>query len=286
MVEFPMPNCLITPLIRSVVVATVFCLLFPAGSFAATLKIGGTGAALGTMRILADEFVRLRPDISVNIPDSLGSGGGIKAVLAGALDIGLSSRQLKPKERDAGARVTHYATTPFVLVTRVSESNPAHDLSSQELVKAFSGDAVHWKNGTPIRIILRNERDSSTRILIASFDGMGAALARARAIPGIPVAFTEQDNMDLAETLPGALTTGSLTAILAENRRLAPIAIDGVAPTLENLATGAYKISKYFYLVTGPETSETALEFIRFIRSAEGATILRTTGNLAVSPLG
>jgi len=281
-----MDRCLVNRLFRSVLFAAVVGLLFPAASFAATLKIGGTGAALGTMRILADEFVRLRPDISVEIPDSLGSGGGIKAVLAGALDIALSSRQLKPKERDGGARATHYATTPFVLVTRVSESNPAPGLSSQELVKAFSGDKVHWKDGTPIRIILRNERDSSTRIIIAAFDGMDAALARARAIPGISVAFTEQDNMDLAETLPGALTTGSLTAILAENRPLAPIAIDGVTPTLENLATGAYKISKSFYLVTGPETSGTALEFIRFIRSAEGAPILRTTGNLAVSLQG
>ena len=90
----------------------------------------------------------------------------------------------------------------------------------------------------------------------------------------------------MAETLPGALTTGSLTAILAENRPLAPIAIDGVTPTLENLATGAYKISKSFYLVTGSETSGTALEFIRFIRSAKGAAILRTTGNLAVSLQG
>ena len=281
-----MPDRRVTSLTRAVVVAAVFCLLFPAGSFAATLKIGGTGSALATMRILADEFVRLRPDISVEIPDSLGSGGGIKALLAGALDIALSSRMLKPKERDAGARATPYATTPFVLVTRVSESNSAPDLSSKELVKAFSGDAVHWKDGTAIRIILRNERDTSTRILIAAFDGMDAALTRARAIPGIPVTSTEQDNMDLAETLPGALTTASLTAILSEERSLAPIAIDGVAPTLENLATGAYKISKYFYLVTGPETSETALEFIRFIRSAEGAAILRTTGNLAVSPLG
>ncbi len=281
-----MPNCVITPLIRSVVLATVFCLLFPVGSFAATLKIGGTGAALGTMRILADEFVRLRPDISVEIPDSLGSGGGIKAVLAGALDIALSSRQLKPKERDAGAGATLYATTPFVLVTPVNESNPAPGLSSQELVKAFSGDVVHWKDGTRILIILRNKKDTSTKILIAAFDGMDAALARARAIPGIPVAFTEQDNMDLAETLPGALTTASLTAILSEERSLAPIAIDGVAPTLENLATSAYKISKSFYLVTGPETGGTALEFIRFVRSAEGAAILRTTGNLAVSPLG
>ncbi len=101
-----MSNRFVTSLIRSVFVAAVICLPFSGSGFAATLKIGGTGAALGTMRLLADEFVRLHPDTSIVIPDSLGSGGGIKAVLAGALDIALSSRQLKSKEKNAGAKST------------------------------------------------------------------------------------------------------------------------------------------------------------------------------------
>ncbi len=64
-----MSNRFVTPLIRSVIVFTAFCLLLPTTGFAATLKIGGTGAALGTMRVLADEFVRIHPDVSVVIPD-------------------------------------------------------------------------------------------------------------------------------------------------------------------------------------------------------------------------
>ncbi len=66
-----MSNRFVTPLIRSVLVAVSVCLLFPTNGIAATLKIGGTGAALGTMRVLADEFVRLRPDVSVVIPDKV-----------------------------------------------------------------------------------------------------------------------------------------------------------------------------------------------------------------------
>ncbi len=281
-----MSGCIVNRLLRSALLAALVCLPLPASSFAATLKIGGTGAALATMRMLADEFVRLHPDTSIEIPDSLGSSGGIRAALAGALDIALSSRLLKAKERDAGAKSTRYATTPFILVTPVSDSNPAPSLTSEELVKAFSGEPARWNDGTPIRIILRSKDDSSTKILIAAFDGMGAALAAARAIPGIPVTHTEQDNMTLAETLPGALTTGSLTAILAENRSLTPIAIDGVRPTLENLADGSYPISKTLYLVTGPKTSQVAQDFFRFVHSAEGAAILRDTGNLTVAPAG
>ncbi len=92
--------------------------------------------------------------------------------------------------------------------------------------------------------------------------------------------------MTLAETLPGALTIGSLTVILAENRSLTPISIDGVRPTLENLADGTYPISKSLYLVTNPKVNQVALDFIRFVQSNEGASILRTTGNLAVSTEG
>ena len=280
----------ISPTIRKILGATflitLLCQAVGATAKAESLKIGGTGAALGTMRILADEFVRLRPDVSVEIPNSLDSGGGIKAVLAGALDIALSSRQLKPKERNAGARAKQYATTPFILVTPISHSNPPPGLTSEQLLKAYSGEPVHWNDGTPIRIILRREKDSSTRILIAAFDGMDVALARARTLPGIPVAFSEQDNMDLAETMTGALTTGSLTVIIAENRPLTPIAINGVRPTLENLADGAYPISKSLYLVTGPKVSQLALDFLRFVQTTEGAAILKKTGNLPVSPQG
>ena len=271
---------------RFILVGVMACLLSPTAGLATTLKIGGTGAALGTMRILADAFTRKNPDISVEVPGSLGSSGGIKAVIAGALDVGLSSRPLKSKERQAGARQIHYARTPFVLVTSAHDIDPGPALSSPELIEIFSGASTRWDDGTPIRIILRGERDTSTRLLISAFEGMQAALATARAIPGIPVTPTEQDNMDLAESLAGSLTTASLTALLAENRALTQVVIDGVAPTLDNLANGSYRISKSSYIVTGPEISPPARAFIQFVLSADGAAILRATGNLPIAPNG
>ena len=168
-------------------------------------------------------------------------------------------------------------------VSSLRNPNPVPNLSSQELVRIFSGAPARWDDGTPVRIILRNKKDTSTKILISAFEGMDVALASARAIPGIPVAATEQDNMDLAERMPGALTTSSLTLVLAERRSVTPIAIDGVAPTVENLANGSYRLIKNFYLVTGPKVSRLALQFIRFVRSAKGTAILKATGNLAAT---
>lgn len=276
-------DCNVRRSMRFILVGALACLLSPTAGLATTLKIGGTGAALGTVRILADAFMRRNPDISVAVPGNLGSHGGIKGVMAGVLDIGLISRPLKSMERRSGARHVYYARTPFVLVTSARDSNPSPALSSPQLVEIFSGASTNWDDGTPIRIILRSVRDTSTRLLILALDGMHAALVKARAMPGIPVARTEQDNLDLAESLAGSLTTASLTALLAEHRPLTPIAIDGVAPTLDNLANGSYRYSKSFYMVTRPEISRPARAFIRFVLSADGAAILRATGNLPIA---
>ena len=266
------------PVLGRIFVGTLLCLLIPATVSAATLNVGGTGAALGAMQALAQAFQKARPDVSVQVPDSLGSGGGIRATIAGALDIGLSSRPLKDEERAKGAKQQAYAKSPFVLVTSGKSPNPA--LTSAQFIAFFGGGTLTWADGTPIRLILRPKDDSDTKILKAGFKGIEPALAKARATQGIPVASTDQQALDKAEALPGSLTTATLSAVIAEGRSLNPIAIDGVTPTVENLANGSYRHFKTLYLITGAGVSTLAQEFMDFIRSAEGARVLRETGNL------
>lgn len=256
-------------------------LFVPATGQAASLKIGGTGSALGTMRILCDAFTRIHADVTVEIPNSLGSGGGIQAVLHGAIDIALSSRPLKDGERAVGARELPYSKTPFILYT--SRRNPEIGLTRAEVVEIFTGHGPTWPDGTPIRVILRPERDSDTDILTANFPGMDRALKIARMSRGFPTAYSDQDAMDLAESAPGSVTTGTLTAIVAERRPLKGIPIDGVAPTVANLENGSYTLSKTLSFVIGPDPSPSAMKFIRFVNSAEGAAVLRGTGNLPLS---
>lgn len=254
-------------------------LLLPQTVFGATaLNIGGTGAALGTMRILAAAYNGGHPDVTVTVAESLGSGGGIRASIAGAIDIGLSSRPLKPAELKRGAKEIAYAKSPFVLVT--NNKRNGIDVSSDRIVDIFSGRRTTWQDGTRIRVILRPRDDSDYKLLMKNFSGIGKSLAKAQAQPSFPIAHTDQEAMDLAEKIEGSITTATYSAVLAENRSLSPLAIDGVAPTLENLASGSYKISKILRFVLGPNTNETALDFIRFVESSVGAEILRRTGNL------
>jgi phosphate transport system substrate-binding protein len=66
----------------------LFVGLSVAAAFGAeTIRIGGTGSALGTMRALGEAFRKQYPNMEVVVVPGLGSGGGRKALMGGAPDI-------------------------------------------------------------------------------------------------------------------------------------------------------------------------------------------------------
>ncbi|MDH3919746.1 MAG: hypothetical protein OEU25_16410, partial [Rhodospirillales bacterium] len=87
----------------------------------------------------------------------------------------------------------------------------------------------------------------------------------------------------LAEKLAGSLATASLSAVIAEDRSLQPLVLDGVAPTVDNLSNGSYPLSKTFYAVVPNDPDQLTKRFIRFLASAEGARLLRRHGSLPLA---
>lgn len=266
-----------------VLAAIALALATGASAAAETLKIGGTGATLGSMKRMAEAFSKVRPDIEVEIPRSLGSTGGITAVNAGAIDIGLTSRALKDAEKQAGAVEMPYATTPFVFVTSLTT---APGLSRQDVVDIYDGRKTGWPDGQAIRILLRPVSDSDTQLLVKLLPDAAPGVAALHESQVIPVMTTDQDNLDAAEKLPGSFAAASLCTVLGEDRRVTVLAIDGVEPTLDNLASGAYPFSRILYFVTRAERSAAAQAFIDFVGSEEGRRVLRDTGSLPTPTKG
>ena len=126
--------------IRTVCVAAIVAAfaLVPVGARADSIKIGGTG--LGTMKLMAQEFNKYRPDAQLMVTPSLGSTGAIRAVLAGTVDIGISARPVTPEERRQGATSRAYARTPFVVAT--GAKNRGAGLTLAQLVQSYSGQAI------------------------------------------------------------------------------------------------------------------------------------------------
>lgn len=247
---------------------------------AEAIKIGGTGTGLGSMKLLAQEFNRVRPDAQLIVTPSLGSTGAIRAVLAGAIDVGISARPVTAQEQGQGASARAYARTPFVIATGIKTK--AAGLTLSELVQIYSGKTTRWPDGSPVRLVMRPEADADTVAMRAFSAAMNSAISTALTRPGLRMADTDQDNADALETLPGALGATTLTQILTENRALKALTLDGVAPTLQSLAGGRYSYHKTLYLVTGRSPSPLAKDFAAFVRSPAGQVVLAKSGNLAL----
>lgn len=265
--------------VRLGLIVTAF-VLSPSMAQAAMLTMGGTGGDLATIRLLADAYTRLHPEVKVQILESMGSGGAVNAVLAGAVDIGLTSRPATDAERARGLRATAYARSPLVFA--VAKDSARTGVSRQELAALYAGEPV--QNGAA-RLILRPESDSDTLILRRNLPHLVQPLNRAYQRLGVPIAATDQDAADMIATTPDGFCTTTLSLIIAEKRPLKPLALDGVSPSTTNVANGSYPLVKEFYFVLAPNRNALAEQFLTFMRSDQATAILTATGHLAVRPL-
>lgn len=245
---------------------------------AQTLRLGGTGGAMGMVRRIADAHAAA--GLRIDIVPGLGSSGAINAVADGVIDLAVTSRPLKPKEAEKGLVAILFARTPMVWIT--SHPAPA-GINSADIPGIFAAATPTWADGSPINIVLRLASDTDVAIVEGYVPGLAEAFAEARRRPEIPVAATDQDNAAVAEQLPGSFAHAGLSQVVTEHRNLRVVPIDGVEPTLENLESGDYPWGKPFYLVYAPGTEEAAGGLLEYLRSDQGRMLLRDAGSLPVT---
>ena len=258
-------------------IALLVCVAFlPQFAWGEPVRLGGTGAALATMRLIGDALRKDDPQFAFEIVPNLGSGGGLQALKRDAIHVAVISRALNKEEEAAGLRAFEYGKTPFVLAT-AKKNGPG--VSLDQIAEIYSGKRATWVDGTPIRLVLRPANDSDTSALAAFSPAVKQALAHAHAREGLMIAVTDQDAADQIMRLPGGLGTASLSLILSEDRALLALPIDGVAASVQNLATGTYPYAKSMYLVVKGEPQGAPARFLQFVRSAKGRKILAATGH-------
>lgn len=242
--------------------------------------MSGTGSALGTMHRLATRFEAANPDLHVHLLPSVGSSGAFRAVAEGALDVGISARPPGPGERALRLVTVPYARTPFVFA--VGPGSNVAGITADEAVRIYRGEIQRWPSGERVRVVLRPRGDVDTLVLRGISSDMAAAVDAADAREGMLVAATNQQCDDILLTTPGAIGPSTLTQIVAEATPLRALSWNRVAPTVENLASGAYPLEKTLLLVVRPSPTPAVRRFLAFLASPEARRIIEQTGNLAV----
>ena len=248
---------------------------------AAEVAIGGTGAALGAMKVLGDAYAAATPRARIRTVPSLGSGGGIKALVAGAIQIAVVSRPLTTEERAKGLIEREIIRTPFIFA--VHRQAPVAKVTLSELAEIYAGTRSTWQDGTRTRPILRPVTDVDTEVLSAMSPTLRQAVKTAHELPGKNIAVTDTDTADELERVPGAIGTSTLLLINSEKRALKALDVDGVAATTANLRNGRYPYQKSIYVVVSPRSGPVAQAFAAYMASTAAAPLIAGMGGLQVA---
>lgn len=244
------------------------------------IVIGGTGAALGAMAVLGNAYANAVPQARIRVVPSLGSGGGIKALMAGAIQIAVASRPLTAEERAKGLVERELIRTPFIFA--VHQKAPVAKVTTGELAEIYAGTRGTWKDGTKTRPILRPATDIDTEVLSAMSPPMRLAVKTAHELPGKNIAVTDTDTADELERVPGAVGTSTLLLITSEKRSLKALELDGVAATTANLRSGRYPHQKSIYVIVSSRSGPAAQAFATYLASPAAAPLIAELGGVQV----
>jgi phosphate transport system substrate-binding protein len=266
---------------RFVAIMAVLAFLAPAVFAEETIRVSGTGAAVGGMKLLGEAFGKKHTGVKVNVSPSLGSTGGIMALDAGKLDIAVSARPVKDEEKIPGLVGKPYAKAPFIFAT--SSSNPTNGLGLSEIQDIYAGKKTTWPDGKRIFLVLRPAADVFTGFLEKISPGMKDAVESSKKRPGMFTGITDQDAADQIERTPGSFGVTSYSIVASEKRNIKPLAVDGISPVGKHGANEKYPYFMTLYLVYVKGRNTAAIEsFIEFIDSEEGEKILGRNGHIPI----
>lgn len=114
---------------------------YTASGLSGKVTLAGSTSVSPLMDELAAAYKELNPDVVIEIQQS-GSGAGIQSALEGVCDIGMSSRELKDSEKEAGLTPTVMALDGIAVI--VNKDNRISTLSSEQIQSIYIGETTSW----------------------------------------------------------------------------------------------------------------------------------------------
>ena len=235
----------------------------------------------------AEVFMPKNPGLSIQVTGG-GSGTGIAALINGTTEIAESSRPMKDAEKASvkekrGKEVLELPVAVDGLAVYVHDANPINELTLAQIKGIYTGAIKNCKDvgGRDERIILYSRENNS----------------------GTYVYFKEHvlENADYyptAQTLPG--TAAVINAVSKDTRGIGYGGIaygkgikhlrikkdantPGVEPTIENVLTARYPISRYHYWYLAGQPTGDSLKLCQWVMSADGQSVVEKVGYYPLS---
>jgi phosphate transport system substrate-binding protein len=248
------------------------CFTFTIPTMAEEISIVGTGDGVAVLKAIGEAFSRDNPDVTIDVPKSIGSGGAIKTVGADQNMIGRVARKIKDKEKPYGLTYIPFAKVPTVFV--VNESVSIQNLSAQQVCDIYSGKITNWREvggkDARIKVVRREDGDSSLGELQASFPGFKNITMTDKS----KTAFSTPENFTVLEETSDTIGFGPYDVAKDANVRI--LKIDGKDPT-----DAGYPTSVTLALVYKEKNKTGNIKrFIDFLKSTSAQDAVQRSGGI------
>ncbi|MDF2610103.1 MAG: phosphate transporter substrate-binding protein [Lachnospiraceae bacterium] len=246
------------------------------GDLAGTVTITGSTSVEKILLDMADEFMAYNPDVTVNYTGT-GSSAGIEDAIAGANDLGASSRALKEEETAEGLEFVEFAYDGIAIV--VHPSNQLADLTMEDLLKIYSGEITNWSE----------VGGSDENIVVVSREGASGTRGAFEELIGL-------EDIGLTENATVVEGNGNVQASVAGNENaigyvsfsfidetVKALTLEGIVANAENAKEGSYLLARPFLLTYKPENlTDVAKTFLEYVVTSDAQVFVEDHGGIRV----
>ena len=242
-----------------------------------TISITGSTSVEKILNEMIDEFTALNPDVKINYTGT-GSSAGITDTLAGANDIGASSRELKEEEKVAGLQEVIFAYDG--IAAAVNPANTIEDITITDLAKIYSGEITNWNQvgGNDAKIIVvSREGASGTRSAfeeLIKLEDAGGLIEDATVVEG---------NGNIQATVAGNKNAIGYVSFSFIDETVKSLNLDGVEATADNAKAGTYSLSRPFlFIYMDADASPITKAFVEYSKSDDAQAFVTENGGIRI----
>jgi phosphate transport system substrate-binding protein len=241
------------------------------------ITVTGADSMWGRIRSLAVLYMKDHPQLDITVsPNSL-ADEGMKALIAGEVDVAMTSRKITAQESEAakvkGLQLDEHLIGYGGIVIVTDKQNPVDELSIEQVKKIFTGQIVNWKDisgkDQAITVFKSGPKNPGTLLFVEN-----------NILGGVPIT----KNAIILQDFPAIIkkvgeTAGSIAyvrmrdpfpgpAAKTKNLKIKKDAHSApVSPSRATIADGTYPLRRPYYLYTAATAGKDVRSFVDFVVS-------------------
>ena len=245
-----------------------------------TINTAGSTTALPIVQAAAEVYMNIYPGTNISVRGG-GSGLGIKSIIMESIDIGTASRKVNERENELIRKKQNELIETAIAIDAITiivhKDNPINDITLKSLRLIYSGKMTNWNElgGDNLEIVVIS-RDVSS----GSFEVFNHAVLHNDLL--------KESSMRLASNNAVATTVNYTKGAIGYvglgyvNDKLKVLTIDGIMPSKKTAQNYEYPLTRKLYMYTTKTRSNATQDFIDFILSALGQTIVEQQGYIRI----